>query len=229
MRWSSSGSSHAAFAADLANDPAKIEAFVAALPPAVRKQVGMKWALAEIEDEFAKADKNADGHLSFGEFKGWAEEVIRGNTPQSAGDVPVTSYQLRALAVQNGLPYVGFGMVDNALMILSGDLIDGTLGVVLGLSTLAAAALGNAFSNSLGMVLHGTIERFANTLGLPDARLTLAQRHLPVVKNVRMASGIVGVLAGCIIGMFPLAFMNAHGNAEKRNELKRSGSETDGS
>jgi len=33
-------------------------------------------------------------------------------------------------------------------MVLSGDLIDGTLGVVFGLSTLAAAALGNSVSNS---------------------------------------------------------------------------------
>ena len=65
--------------------------------------------------------------------------------------------------------------------------------MVLGLSTLAAAALGNAFSNSLGMVLHGTIERFANAIGLPDPRLTVSQRSAQSVKSVRMASGIVGV------------------------------------
>ena len=108
---------------------------------------------------------------------------------------------------------------------VSGDLIDGTLGVVLGLSTLAAAALGNAFSNSLGMVLHGTIERFANAIGLPDPRLTVSQRSAQSVKNVRMASGIVGVLLGCLLGMFPLLFMNAHGKAEERQALKRSASQ----
>ena len=50
------------------------------------------------------------------------------------------------------------GLVDNAMMVMTGEVIDTTLGVVLGLSCLGAAALGNAFSNALGMVLHGTIE-----------------------------------------------------------------------
>ena len=66
--------------------------------------------------------------------------------------------QLRSLAIQNIVPFIGFGFVDNSIMVLSGDFIDGTIGVALGITTLAAAALGNAFSNSLGMFLHGTIE-----------------------------------------------------------------------
>ena len=217
-------SSETDLAKTLAADPAKLEAFLSALPPATKKQVGVTWALAEIEDEFAKADKNADGTLSYGEFKTWAEMIIRSSGPQQA-DVPVTNTQLQALAIQNSIPYVGFGCVDNSLMILSGDLIDGTLGVVFGLSTLAAAALGNAFSNSLGMVLHGTIERFAEKLGLPDPRLTVSQREAASVKNVRMVSGIFGVLLGCLLGMFPLLFMNAHGKAEERQALKRSASQ----
>ena len=42
---------------------------------------------------------------------------------------------------------MGFGIVDNAMMVMSGEAIDHTLGLMLGLSTLAAAALGNSFSN----------------------------------------------------------------------------------
>jgi hypothetical protein len=48
----------------------------------------------------------------------------------------------------------------------------------------------------LGMVLHGTIERFAGALGLPDPRLTMYQRGTTPVKNVKMAAGIFGVLVG---------------------------------
>jgi hypothetical protein len=77
---------------------------------------------------------------------------------------------------------MGFGLVDNAMMIMTGEAIDGSLGLLLGLSTLAAAALGNAFSNGLGMVLHGTIERSAGAIGMPDPRLTLHQRNLSAVK-----------------------------------------------
>ena len=46
------------------------------------------------------------------------------------------------------------------------------------------------------MVLHGTIERFAGALGLPDPRLTMYQRGTTPVKNVKMAAGIFGVLVG---------------------------------
>lgn len=130
------------------------------------------------------------------------------------------------------------------LLAITGDVIDSTIGVTLGISTLAAAALGNSFSNGvarlavcreglwswtmamfyplvlagLGMVLHGAIERFASTLGLPDPRLTTFQRRSNVVKNVRMVAGIIGVLSGCLLGMFPLLFLNAPNSHEKVEE-----------
>lgn len=37
---------------------------------------------------------------------------------------------------------VGFGFMDNLVMIQAGDMIDSTIGVTLGLSTLTAAAFG---------------------------------------------------------------------------------------
>ena len=40
------------------------------------------------------------------------------------------------------IPFVGFGFLDNALMIIAGDYIDTTIGVALGISTMAAAGFG---------------------------------------------------------------------------------------
>jgi len=191
----------------LASDPAALQAVIAALPSDSKRQAGLQWAMAELESEFAKADKNRDGRLTYREFRTWAEQVIV--TGPAASKEPPTPAQLRACFVTNCVPYVGFGMVDNAMMICSGEAIDQTLGLFLGLSTLGAAALGNAFSNGVGMVLHGTIERSALALGLPDPRLTLHQSSLPVVSNVRTAAGITGVLVGCILGMFPLLLMGS--------------------
>ena len=122
------------------------------------------------------------------------------------------------------MPYVGFGAVDNALMVLTGEAIDSTFGVVLGLSTLAAAALGNAFSNGCGMFLHGTIERCAGALGLPDPRLTIHQRSYQSIKNAKMAAGVLGVVAGCLIGMTPLLLLNA-GEASSEKKLIKKTSE----
>ena len=233
----------------LAADPKKLEAFVAALPNEQKKVVGLRWAMAELEDEFAKADFDKDGDLSYREFHQWATKTVDSG-PQSANE-KVTPAQLRSLTIQTIVPFIGFGIADNSIMVLSGDLIDSTIGVSLGISTLAAAALGNAFSNSLGMGLHGTIEvprphppprparrrpappdapaderarsrlvqRFATRIGLPDPRLTVSQRRARVVKNVKMASGVAGVLIGCCLGMFPLLFMKR--DEQKVADLKR--------
>ena len=139
----------------------------------------------------------------------------------SHSDAPPTRSQLMAVFGRTAVPYLGFGAVDNALMVLTGEAIDSTFGVVLGLSTLAAAALGNAFSNGCGMFLHGTIERFAGALGLPDPRLTIHQRGYRSVKNVKMAAGIIGVVFGCILGMSPLLVMSAGESKEEKKMIKK--------
>ena len=36
-----------------------------------------------------------------------------------------------------------------------------------------------------------------------------AQRSSRPVRNVKMAAGILGVLTGCVLGMFPLLFIDA--------------------
>merc|ERR1719148_96013 len=106
----------------------------------------------------------------------WGEEVT-----QSASDDHVfeeklaTNTQLRLLFSRTMAPYIGFGIVDNGLMVISGEVIDLYLGTMLGISTMAAAALGNAFSNGIGMGMHGVIERGANAIGMPDPKLTMEQ------------------------------------------------------
>ena len=76
-------------------------------------------------------------------------------------------------------------------MILSGDAIDGTLGVAFGITTMAAAALGNAVSNVAGMFLHGIVEQCASVLGLPDPELTLYQLKHGRTGAARTAGSIV--------------------------------------
>ena len=57
----------------------------------------------------------------------------------SAKVEPPSRAQLWRLALANGVPFVGFGFADNVIMILAGDAIDKSIGVTLGISTLAAA------------------------------------------------------------------------------------------
>lgn len=47
-----------------------------------------------------------------------------------------------------------------------------TVGIAMGISTMAAAALGNTISDVAGVGLGGFIESMATTLGLPQAKLS---------------------------------------------------------
>ncbi len=71
-------------------------------------------------------------------------------------------------------------------MIQTGDLIDQTIGVTFGLSTLAAAACGQVVSDFTGVTFGGTIEILASKLGLRKAGLTAAQLQL---RTVQVAQG----------------------------------------
>ncbi len=61
-----------------------------------------------------------------------------------------SSRDLLLVALNNCIPFIGFGFIDNALMIVAGDYIDVKFGVILGISTLAAAGLvGRNFREAL--------------------------------------------------------------------------------
>jgi len=91
---------------------------------------------------------------------------------------------------------VGFGFMDNTVMIQAGNAIDCTLGVSFGLSTLTAAAFGQVCSDSAGVLFGGTLEAMLRRAGLrPTAGLSLDQRKLPLVKRVALLGSLVGVVS----------------------------------
>jgi CRP-like cAMP-binding protein len=114
--------------------------------------------------------------------------------------------QLVTLAIASGLPFVGFGFADNAIMILVGDKIDSTLGVRFGLSTLAAAGLGNLISDVVGISLGEVIEAWmAKIIEAPP--LTVEQYNLRSTRLVKGSANAFGIALGCLIGMAPLLFI----------------------
>ena len=60
---------------------------------------------------------------------------------------------------------VGFGFVDNCVMIASGEFLEVKLGAMFAVSTLAAAGLGNLVSDVVGLGAGGIIEAGASSLG----------------------------------------------------------------
>jgi hypothetical protein len=80
-----------------------------------------------------------------------SEQFSRPSSPppaaaaSTAADTPEPSFeQLRLVALNTAIPFVGFGIMDNSILIVAGDAIDTSLGVLLGISTMCAAAIGNS-------------------------------------------------------------------------------------
>eukprot|EP01064_Diplonema_japonicum_P023115 TRINITY_DN33566_c0_g1_i1.p1 TRINITY_DN33566_c0_g1~~TRINITY_DN33566_c0_g1_i1.p1 ORF type:complete len:235 (+),score=42.98 TRINITY_DN33566_c0_g1_i1:101-706(+) len=108
------------------------------------------------------------------------------------------------LALLSGIPMVGFGFMDNAVMIVAGDYIDTTLCVGLGLTTLFAAGLGNIVSDVAGVATAAPIEAATRNMGFRGHGMTARQLRLPTVLIYKYIGTGVGVTIGCILGMFPL-------------------------
>jgi transcriptional regulator with GAF, ATPase, and Fis domain len=112
---------------------------------------------------------------------------------------------------------VGFGFMDNIIMIQAGDLIDSTLGVTLGITTLTAAALGNVCSDSSGVLFGGVVERASERLNLAQPDFTPEQADSSSAKMANTLGSLLGVICGCLLGMSTLLFMDM----EATERLKR--------
>lgn len=132
-----------------------------------------------------------------------------------------TGTQLRHVFIASAVPMVGFGFMDNLVMIAAGDLIDNTIGVRLGLATLTAAACGQVFSDVSGVCFGGVVDAACVRMGLPVPDLDTRQRQLGIVKRVGTFGAVCGVILGCTLGMTSLLFidLDAAERAKREKEL----------
>jgi hypothetical protein len=151
----------------------------------------------------SSAQKLSPASTTTMEFTPPEPHVVEANTPRPSREA------LKALFVASAIPMVGFGFMDNLVMIQAGQYIDSTLGVSLGLATMTAAAAGQVVSDVSGVVFGGTLERFLHrTKLIENPLLTTAQRQLAICRNVSMFGAIVGVVIGCALGALSLLFVD---------------------
>ncbi|XP_026830343.1 uncharacterized protein LOC105287406 isoform X2 [Ooceraea biroi] len=118
--------------------------------------------------------------------------------------VEPSSKDLVLVAIANAIPFVGFGFLDNFIMIVAGDQIEMMLNRRFPISTMAAAALGNTVSDVIGIGSVHYVEMFAQKVGFKAPKLTLAQLNLPRTRIAANVGRVIGVTIGCIIGMTPI-------------------------
>lgn len=122
----------------------------------------------------------------------------------------LTKSQTKRLFIVNMMPFIGFGILDNMIMILAGEYIDQSLGALLSISTMAAAALGNIISDVAGVGLAHYVELLFAKLGFKTPSLSSEQLETSKARYVINASRAVGLIIGCLIGMFPLLFFDSN-------------------
>ncbi|XP_076072475.1 transmembrane protein 65-like isoform X1 [Mytilus galloprovincialis] len=133
----------------------------------------------------------------------------------SSGITPPTTDQLKRVFIHNALPFIGFGFLDNFLMITAGEYIDVTFGALLGISTMAAAALGNLLSDVCGVGSAHYIEVLCSRFGVRGPALKPDQVDMKQTRYSSNTGKAVGVSIGCFLGMFPLLF---YGGAKDKEE-----------
>lgn len=138
-----------------------------------------------------------------------------GNISHAAIEPP-TARQLRQHFLQSAVPMIGFGLMDQTVMLQAGNAIDCTIGVTFGLSTLTAAAMGQICSDAAGVLSGGTLERIGIYMGLASPHFSHAQRSLPTVRYVGLIGQLLGVVFGCTLGLLNLLWMDT----ERSSTLK---------
>ncbi|XP_077086162.1 transmembrane protein 65-like [Siphateles boraxobius] len=134
---------------------------------------------------------------------------------------PLTTAQFRYILLHNAIPFVGFGFLDNAIMIAAGTQIEMSIGLTLGISTMAAAALGNLVSDLAGLGLAGYVEALASRFGMQIPDLTPKQVDMWQTRVTSHMGKAIGVAIGCILGMFPLLFLNDDDEDDEKKKKKK--------
>ncbi|XP_067323407.1 transmembrane protein 65 isoform X2 [Anolis sagrei] len=148
-----------------------------------------------------------------------SEATLSASVKEKLEVAPPSTGQLKHVFFHNAVPFVGFGFFDNAIMIAAGTQIELSIGIVLGISTMAAAALGNLVSDLAGLGLAGYIEAMASRLGLSIPDLTPKQADMWQTRLSAHLGKAIGVTIGCLLGMFPLFFFGDE--EEKKLEGKK--------
>ena len=110
-------------------------------------------------------------------------------------------------------------------MISAGEKIQSSIGITLGLTTMAAAGLGQIVSDISGIMSGGTVDALVGRMlpNLPRAGLTSVQKDLTSARIAQTVGGCVGVTIGCLLGMSVLLFIDAEAAERQKTaaELER--------
>lgn len=185
--------------------------------PAKADRIALLLRMSRLIEDDPNIAKQFVGHLRLPAGK--VENLVSVCQKGEKADIcPPSKAQLHQVGLASALPFLGFGILDNAIMIIFGDFLDITFCSTFGFSTMAAAALGNTISDGFGVFSGGAVEDMAYKAGFEAPPLSRAQQALAVTKRHERLGQLFGITIGCLIGMFPLMFINWEGQEAVKRE-----------
>ena len=98
--------------------------------------------------------------------------------------------------------------MDNSIMLHAGNFIDCSIGVAFGISTLAAAAIGQIVANGMSVLFGSYVEALAYKVGLSPSGLRSKQKALSKVRTVGIFGNFLGVVVGAALGLVNLLWID---------------------
>lgn len=175
-----------------------------------------------IDSFFREADRDQDGLLNTQEFRffltsRFCPRKILATDENNTIVTRPTSNQLKLVMLGSAIPFIGFGFVDNMILLIAGDQIEDYFHESFHYSILCAGLLGNTVSDVIGLSLGGIIETLARKLGIPDPKLSRTQANMSITHWANFFAAAGGITLGCLLGMVPLLFMKETRSTEKES------------
>ncbi|CRG98736.1 GAF domain-related protein, putative [Plasmodium relictum] len=115
----------------------------------------------------------------------------------------------------SSIPMIGFGFMDQFIMIRLGDIFDASIGVSFGISTLCAASFGQLCSDTFGIFFGYVLNYLLQTYKVIEpAKYDIKNK---VYQYCTLIGSVLGILLGCSIGMLQLIFIDT----SKSERLKK--------
>lgn len=169
---------------------------------------GQRPSINDVRDDVAKERKKVMPEI--------VEAMVQAGESATGKKAPGPMRRLMKVFIMKAIPKSVFGFIDNFIMVIAGQQIDASIAATFGLAAMASAGLGNTLSDAVGEAFQEPIDALLGKLGLGEIELQNTKGE----KIMGAMGGVFGIIAGCLLGMFPLMFGARMASEEGEDDMR---------